>query len=418
MTLRFPRVMKIRTDKNWEQCMTFAELLELSRRFEGRLTRRQFGDLAATDNNASKNQKKRNMKSPKKPLALLRHFQPTDVTRVEPKGDFFDSLEFCVMNGDDEKPKAFLEQLIHEYKGATVQYPTTSTFCIIAARQTLKVQNLIRKGTFDIVHPKWLLDCIAKKTLVPLEPRYMVHAKPETRAIFDSEVDKYGDSYTSDTTVPILREIFNRMTELKRKNSYLSHEIKEEATSQPPLVDGNANCEDGLTHFFESGSKRKMSESCVDSQQVDTKNLKSENDKSLPACHSQQMSLLEIEEKYLTKRQPRQVPWWGLFRNCVIYLDRFSTVCNPETPIPYCDLDLLQKVLVFYGARVTSTINDETTHIIVSENDLSRVDKLKQKVNEMLAGYEVKPIILLQSWVTQSCSQHSLLDETNFQISL
>jgi hypothetical protein len=91
---------------------------------------------------------------------------------------------------------------------------------------------------------------------------------------------------------------------------------------------------------------------------------------------------------------------------------------NPETPIPYCDLDLLQKVLVFYGARVTSTINDETTHIIVSENDLSRVDKLKQKVNEMLAGYEVKPIILLQSWVTQSCSQHSLLDETNFQISL
>jgi hypothetical protein len=35
----------------------------------------------------------------------------------------------------------------------------------------------------------------------------MIFAKPETRAIFENEVDKYGDSYTTDTTVPILREV-------------------------------------------------------------------------------------------------------------------------------------------------------------------------------------------------------------------
>jgi hypothetical protein len=35
----------------------------------------------------------------------------------------------------------------------------------------LKVQNLMQKGTFDIVHLKWILDCVEKESLLPLEPR-------------------------------------------------------------------------------------------------------------------------------------------------------------------------------------------------------------------------------------------------------
>jgi hypothetical protein len=42
--------------------------------------------------------------------------------------------------------------------------------------------------------------------------RYMIYAKPETRTKFETEMDKYGDSYTLDTTVPILREVCFRFS--------------------------------------------------------------------------------------------------------------------------------------------------------------------------------------------------------------
>jgi len=123
------------------------------------------------------------------------------------------------MNGDDTISKRDLETFIHKHGGTSVQYPTRDTFCVIAAREALKVRNLITKGDVDIIHYKWLSDCVQKEALISLEPRYMIYTKPETKAVFLHDIDKYGDSYTADTSVSLLREIFDQVEKQKKKYS-------------------------------------------------------------------------------------------------------------------------------------------------------------------------------------------------------
>lgn len=38
-------------------------------------------------------------------------------------------------------------------------------------RKVLKVQNLISHGDTDVVHCRWVRDCIAQQSLLSLEPK-------------------------------------------------------------------------------------------------------------------------------------------------------------------------------------------------------------------------------------------------------
>jgi len=39
----------------------------------------------------------------------------------------------------------------------------------------------------------------------------MIHASPSTQAVFQNDIDAFGDSFTADTTVENLRELFKEM---------------------------------------------------------------------------------------------------------------------------------------------------------------------------------------------------------------
>jgi hypothetical protein len=76
-----------------------------------------------------------------------------------------------VMNGDDVKSKKDLETLLIQNGGVCVQSPGDTTEIVIAAKKVIKVNNLIRQGIFDIVHYRWILECIQESTLLALEPK-------------------------------------------------------------------------------------------------------------------------------------------------------------------------------------------------------------------------------------------------------
>ena len=42
------------------------------------------------------------------------------------------------------------------------------------------IKLLVNKGTVDIVHPQWILDCVARDELVPLKKRYSIKGRPES----------------------------------------------------------------------------------------------------------------------------------------------------------------------------------------------------------------------------------------------
>lgn len=120
-TLRFPRIERIREDKAWHQCMTLAELQRLRHRASGKLASRHLhldGDAAAAEDGQPAKKKKRKAAAAavgpgakaRKAPGLLEHFRGQDLSGVARETDMLEDVEFCILNGDQEHPKAELEK--------------------------------------------------------------------------------------------------------------------------------------------------------------------------------------------------------------------------------------------------------------------------------------------------------------------
>ncbi|XP_068165472.1 DNA ligase 4 [Antennarius striatus] len=210
-TLRFPRIEKIRHDKEWHQCTTLAELDQFRSKASGKLASRH---LRIDDADGGEPQKKKTRKAPVKPkkaIGIVDHFKPQDLSGVAKETDMFEDVEFCVLNGTDDHPKAELEKGVARCGGIPVQNPGPDTYCVIAGVENMRVRNLISSDQHDVVWAAWLLECLHQKEVVPWQPRHMIHKSPPTREHFAKEYDRYGDSYFADTDEQQLREAFGRV---------------------------------------------------------------------------------------------------------------------------------------------------------------------------------------------------------------
>jgi len=125
-----------------------------------------------------------------------------------------------------------------------------------------------------------------------------------------------------------------------------------------------------------------------------------------------ELDVLKVEQKYFHKKC-----WWGVFRNYIIYLDRFLEVGNPKMPIPNSNLELVAHILCFYGATISDTIDQSVTHVVVNRADLSRIREIRAQAKSLLAKppHLAKHIVSM-SWVTESANCHEDLDEGEFTI--
>eukprot|EP00066_Takifugu_rubripes_P003714 XP_003966508.1 PREDICTED: DNA ligase 4 [Takifugu rubripes] len=205
-TLRFPRIEKIREDKEWHECMTLAELDQFRSKASGKLASRH---LHIDDDPQKK--KRRVPVKPKKVVGTLEHFKAQDLSGVKKETDMFEDVEFCILNGTEDHPKSELEKGVARCGGIVVQNPGRDTYCVIAGVENMRVKNLILSDQHDVVWAAWLLECIDQKDVVPWQPRHMIHMSPSTREHFAKEYDAYGDSYFVDTDEQQLREVFGRI---------------------------------------------------------------------------------------------------------------------------------------------------------------------------------------------------------------
>ncbi|XP_072293749.1 DNA ligase 4 [Eucyclogobius newberryi] len=206
-TLRFPRIEKIRDDKEWHQCMTLSELDQFRSKASGKLASRH---LTMEDGELQKKKRKVPVK-PKKVVGVVDHFKPQDLTGVKKETDLFEDVEFCVINGTEEHPKAELERGVVSCGGIVVQNPGPDTYCVLAGAENMRVKNLISSNKHDIVWATWLLECLDRKEVVPWQPRHMISMSPSTKEYFAKQYDQYGDSYSVDTDVEQLKEVFARI---------------------------------------------------------------------------------------------------------------------------------------------------------------------------------------------------------------
>lgn len=206
-TLRFPRIERIREDKEWHQCMTLTDLSQFRSRASGKLASRH---LHIQEDQPEK-KKRKFVAKPKKTIGVISHFKSQDLSAVAKETDMFEDVEFCVINGDDEHSKADLEKGVARCGGIVVQNPGKDTYCVIAAVQNMRVKNLISSDQHDVVWAAWLVECLENKQVIPWQPRHMIHMSPSTRDHFAKEYDQYGDSYYVDTDEQQLMEVFERI---------------------------------------------------------------------------------------------------------------------------------------------------------------------------------------------------------------
>lgn len=110
-TLRFPRIEKIREDKEWHECMTLAELDQFRSKASGKLASRHL----RMDDDPQKKRRRVPVK-PKKMVGLLEHFKAQDLSGVKKETDMFEDVEFCILNGTEDHPKSELEKGVARYE--------------------------------------------------------------------------------------------------------------------------------------------------------------------------------------------------------------------------------------------------------------------------------------------------------------
>lgn len=207
-TLRFPRIERIRDDKEWHECMTLGDLEQLRGKASGKLASRHL--FVGVDDEPREKRRKAAPKM-KKIIGIIDHLKAPDLSNISKISSVFEDVEFCVMSGVAGHPKPDLENRIAELGGYIVQNPGPDTYCVIAGLENIRVRNIISRDKYDVVKPEWLLECFRTKTCVPWQPRFMVHMCPSTKQHFAREYDRYGDSYFVDTDLDQLKEVFSGM---------------------------------------------------------------------------------------------------------------------------------------------------------------------------------------------------------------
>ncbi|XP_027722174.1 DNA ligase 4 [Vombatus ursinus] len=214
-TLRFPRIEKIREDKEWYECMTLDELENLRGKASGKLASKH---LYIGGDDEEPQEKKRKALKVKKAIGIIEHLKAPDLSNINKISNVFEDVEFCVMTGTDSHSKPDLENRIAELGGYIVQNPGPDTYCVVAGTENVRVKNIISSNKHDVVKAEWLLECFKAKECIPWQPRFMIHMCPSTKQHFAREYDCYGDSYFADTDLVQLKEVFSRIKNVKENS--------------------------------------------------------------------------------------------------------------------------------------------------------------------------------------------------------
>ncbi|RKF81644.1 DNA ligase 4 [Golovinomyces cichoracearum] len=217
-SLRFPRFKRLRDDKSWKEALSIYELLDLKKMSQEESTERKF-DIETKRSKVVKREKKEIV------IAGNENRTEIDDNNICLKTKIFEGLTFCVMSEmlqPMRKTKVEIERIIKMNGGNVIQNPTIQENIIcISEKRVVKVASLIKGGRTDIIKPNWIFDSLEQsrisclshpQLLLPLEPRYILHATEKTRKLFKETVDIYRDSYNRNVTIEELRDIMADMT--------------------------------------------------------------------------------------------------------------------------------------------------------------------------------------------------------------
>lgn len=134
-TLRFPRFVKIRYDKDWKECMQLDEVIKLAELSKGRL---QIGKIHEADLIQPSPKKKPRTRKPT--YFLPSRFEGADLSQTETKDTLFEGLCVCIYSGFKSFTKQELELKFVEFGGECVQNPDDETWAVFSGKSNSKCE--------------------------------------------------------------------------------------------------------------------------------------------------------------------------------------------------------------------------------------------------------------------------------------
>ncbi|CAI4036324.1 hypothetical protein SMKI_15G1630 [Saccharomyces mikatae IFO 1815] len=184
---------RIRFDKDWTDCFTLNELYDSrSARFN-------------PSYQAEKSHLKLVRKKRREVLTSNTFDQKTEQipTSIIFAGLYFYVLSDYVTNASEVRiTRGELENAIVRHGGRLIYNIILKRHYIgdvrlISCKNTTECRALINRG-YDILHPSWVIDCVAYKKLIPIEPCYCFNVSQKMRAVAEKRVDCLGDSFEND----------------------------------------------------------------------------------------------------------------------------------------------------------------------------------------------------------------------------
>ncbi|CAG9760821.1 unnamed protein product [Ceutorhynchus assimilis] len=205
-TLRFPRVLNIRTDKPVEDCLDMNELLELTNKNKAviKLNKKniELEEILQT--------KVKKMK--KKVIEVVKFEDTRKVT------DLLEGYLFHVLNGTNERSKDEIEALVKK-AGGNIFYKVDNTVDIVLVGvYNAKAKELSsQRRHYDVIDLAWLYRTIQDGTLLAYETKEIYCTGTNIKNCLSEEVDRYGDSYTKDGTIDSIKHSFQILENLKEQ---------------------------------------------------------------------------------------------------------------------------------------------------------------------------------------------------------
>ncbi|KAG8306548.1 DNA ligase (ATP) [Homalodisca vitripennis] len=90
-----------------------------------------------------------------------------------------------------------------------------TTYCVIVGKENIRVTNVCKAGTYNVVRAQWLLHSLDAGQLLEWTPADVVSATPETKDQLEQHYDQYGDSFTQPATLHSIQHVLPQVVSVE-----------------------------------------------------------------------------------------------------------------------------------------------------------------------------------------------------------
>ncbi|TBU42396.1 DNA ligase 4 [Dichomitus squalens] len=424
-TMRFPRALRIRDDLSIADCMTATAVLENIRSEK----KRKMED----DDDKPKKKAKKTAKKP----TIMPEYQGTNLKDVPVESELFDGYKFMVSSDPKSRTgsadKSALQQMIHAHGGKVVHIPRDdpNLFVVYGGQTTpYDLKLIINKDVCDIIRPQWILDCVAKETIVPLTKKYFFHATTARKETEDYSAD---NSDTEEESPPPS----SPSASISKTPEELAHEKQVESQIDPSMAewfDIGAKSKATQSREEDSGSEtepepdeeepdsenedvRPEPEVGFDEEDGDWEQIEREGD--MKPTQSEKASGKGKEEEYVRMGEDEDAIHYDqnkIFKHLCFYVDSpskarelgLSVKAKNEADVEK-RLKEIVKLIESNGGRVTDVDDPKLTHVVLDKRDISRRQELIKRTSKPKRRH-----LVIAEFIEACLEEETLLDEDEF----